>query len=155
MKNSTDVKLCPAGSVGAIIRRGEEYLMLYRKVFPLGLAGPAGHLEPDETPEQALRRELREETSIEADSLRLILHETYPNSCKRGFTAHEWWVFEVEKWSEKPALKEKDKHEFVKFMTATQIKEYCRSGKVDLAWGAYILPSLDIISYNDYVKRSS
>ena len=146
MKNSNN-NLCPRGSVGAIVRQDGKILMLYRKVFPLGLAAPTGHIEKDkgETPEQALRRELREETGIEAETFRPVLQKTYSNPCSKGFTHHEWAVYEVDSWSGTPTLMEKEKHEFLKFLTPSQIKEFCDRGDADPAWSDFILPDLGII----------
>ena len=51
--------------VGAIIKQDEKLLMLDRKNFPFGWACPAGHVETGETIEQALVREIKEETNLD------------------------------------------------------------------------------------------
>ncbi len=125
---------CPFGSVGAIIEQDGEFLMLYRSSFPPGLAGVAGHGEPDETPEQSLRRELSEEAGIEAGEIELVLHKVLQNPCKKGFTSHEWWVYRVKTWTGEPRRVEQDKHTFVKFMTVDAIRDYDARGDMDPAW---------------------
>lgn len=67
----------------AVIRRGDEVLLTRR---PEGkhLAGkwefPGGKVEPYESPEEALAREIREELGIEIENLRpfRFVHHEYP-----------------------------------------------------------------------------
>lgn len=49
-------------SVGAVIVRGRQYLLIDRATPPLGLASVAGHIDENEKPEQALVREVQEES---------------------------------------------------------------------------------------------
>lgn len=64
----------PATAAGAVIVRGSRVLLVRRARPPY--AGtwdvPGGFLEADETPEAALRRELREELGVGARTLRFI-----------------------------------------------------------------------------------
>lgn len=134
--------LCPGGSVGAWIEKDGTCLMLYRTASNSGIAGIAGHLDPGETPEQALIREVREEAGIEVEEYDLRLHETFPNPCRRGFGAHEWWVFTVTKWRGEPRLMEPDKHRFVRFLSKTEIQDYLDREDADPAWQSFILPAI-------------
>jgi 8-oxo-dGTP pyrophosphatase MutT (NUDIX family) len=90
---------CDHRSVGLVVKQDRNILIIERKKFPPGFALPAGHLDGDNTVEAA-KRELREETGIEALELELSLSQTIPNPCRRGVEAyHRWQVFRVLKWS--------------------------------------------------------
>jgi 8-oxo-dGTP pyrophosphatase MutT (NUDIX family) len=85
--------------VGLIVKQDGNILIIERKKFPPGFALPAGHLDGD-TFEEAAKRELREETGIEALKLERVLFQTIANPCRREvYTYHRWQVFRVLKWS--------------------------------------------------------
>ncbi|MDX6768453.1 MAG: NUDIX domain-containing protein [Elusimicrobiota bacterium] len=50
----------------AYVVRGDKTLLLKHKKLGLWLP-PGGHIEPGETPDEAVRREVREETGLEID----------------------------------------------------------------------------------------
>lgn len=88
---------CSGKSVGAIIKRGKKILLLDRALFPFGWAGPAGHIDGDETLEEAVIREVKEETDLKVKKLRLLLHrERVLNKCHHGTNFHDWWVFQCQ-----------------------------------------------------------
>ncbi|MEX2157884.1 MAG: NUDIX hydrolase [Dehalococcoidia bacterium] len=60
--------------VDAIVRRGTDILILKRAVGSMTGAWflPGGDLEHGESPEEGVRREIREETQLEVDDLRLF-----------------------------------------------------------------------------------
>ena len=77
----------PAGGQPHYVIEGKDFvvivavtrdnrILLVRQYRPpvaeVTLELPAGHIEPGETPEQAARRELREETGHEADNFKLL-----------------------------------------------------------------------------------
>lgn len=116
----------PCPCVGAIVKdkRG-RYLVLYRMKEPRGLALPAGHIERGETAEQALARELYEETGIRVKTAACLLDgKVIKNVCSRGAKKHRWHVYKIAEYAGKPKRKEKKKHAFVKFMTVAKIREY-------------------------------
>lgn len=121
-------------SVGAIVRnRKGEYLVVYRKEKPKGLAFPAGHIESevDKTPEDALIRELKEETGLRARGLERKLRSAILGCCKRGAKKHFWYVYAVVRHQGKLRRKEPSKHAFVKYMSPKKIREYIECNDVD------------------------
>lgn len=87
-------------SVGAIIKNEKgEILLIDRVKPPFGWAGPAGHIEEDETSEEALIREVKEETGIQVLEYDLLLHEFVQwNECSKGGKGHDWYLFGVKEW---------------------------------------------------------
>ena len=84
-------------SVGAIIARRDEYLLIDRVKPPYGFAGIAGHVEEGESPEEAVRREVWEESGLEVTTLRLVAEGRLENNiCSRGVRTHYWHVYACE-----------------------------------------------------------
>jgi 8-oxo-dGTP diphosphatase len=84
--------------VAGILVRGEEVLCCQRSVhdpMPLKWEFPGGKIEPNETPEQALARELTEELDIQADIGPFI--ETIRHSYKPDLVI-ELHFFQVLHW---------------------------------------------------------
>ncbi len=65
----TDSCRHPLLAVDAIVRVGDEIVLVRRRNPPEGWAIPGGFVEYGETVEQAVRREIREETGLELDAL--------------------------------------------------------------------------------------
>lgn len=86
-------------SVGAIIKQDGKYLLLDRKNPPPGYACLAGHIDEGETPEQAILREIPEESGLEVISVKLLFEELLDGedyACKRGIQPHYWYVYSAE-----------------------------------------------------------
>lgn len=84
-------------SVGAVIRANGKYFLIERAQFPPGFAGPAGHVDQGEEPDDALTREVAEETGLTVVSQSLLFREIVPNNpCGYGITTHAWWLYAVE-----------------------------------------------------------
>ncbi|MFM2391346.1 MAG: hypothetical protein RLZZ437_2901 [Pseudomonadota bacterium] len=80
-------------SVAAVIRDGQNRLLLQRKAGAEGWSLPAGAIEPGESPQQALHREVLEETGFTVRSETLIgafggegFRYTYPNGDQVEYT---------------------------------------------------------------------
>jgi len=86
---------CDHKSVGIVVWKGGELLLLERRNFPFGFAPPAGHLDGDSY-EEAARRELKEEVGLEATNLKLLYEERSDTSCRRGEDGwHYWKIYEA------------------------------------------------------------
>jgi 8-oxo-dGTP diphosphatase len=73
--------------------------MMDRTNFPYGWACPAGHIDKNETPEEAVVRETREETGIKILKQKLLINEFIEwNECSKGIRGHNWFVFKTTKW---------------------------------------------------------
>lgn len=80
---------------------GGDEVLLGRKKFGLGegnLVGPGGKLDPGESPQDAIVREVAEETSLRVGRVELVGNLTY-----RFLTKPSWnqrsWVFVCRDWS--------------------------------------------------------
>ena len=72
------------------ISRGDEILLVHAKNFATNFYGlVAGFVETGETLEEAVRREVREETQLEITNLRYFASQPWPYPCGLmvGFTA--------------------------------------------------------------------
>lgn len=128
-------------SVAAIIKNDKgEILMLDRRNFPYGWACPAGHVEEGETPEEALKREVKEETGLGAKNIELIVHEFLDwNECKHGVKGHDFFVYEVSQWQGE-ILQNKLESKDLQWKSIAEIKNL----KLEPAW-EYFLKKLKIV----------
>lgn len=86
-------------SIGAIIKKEDKILLINRAAFPFGWACPAGHKNKNETLEQALKREIKEEVGLEINNFKLLIHEFVDwNECVKGVKGHDWYVYEAGEW---------------------------------------------------------
>ena len=91
---SKDFKLMHYG-VGALIKKGDKYLLIDRVNPPLGFACVAGHIDEGENAEQSLIREIKEESGLTVDDFKIIFEEELNwNTCSRGVGVHHWYLFE-------------------------------------------------------------
>lgn len=88
---------CSRKSVGVLIMRGRDILLVERLTGAVGHACIAGHVEPGEGFETAAARETWEESGLEVTSLRQIGQGRRHERCKRlGSTFHDWRVYQAE-----------------------------------------------------------
>jgi len=84
-------------SVGAFIKRDGKYFLIDRKNPPYGFASVAGHVDDGETPQEALVREVKEESGLDVVHFELLFEEYIEdNVCVHDVQSHQWYVYEVE-----------------------------------------------------------
>lgn len=89
-------------SAGAIIQNDKgEYLLIDRLKKPFGFACPAGHIDKGEEGEDAIIREVKEETGLDVISIEYIETEDFlinvpQEACSHGVDVHIWQVFKIQ-----------------------------------------------------------
>ncbi|MFA5773082.1 MAG: NUDIX domain-containing protein [Candidatus Paceibacterota bacterium] len=87
-------------SVGAVIEKDGKYLLIDRVNPPFGFAGLAGHVDEGESEDDAITREVTEESGLKVLSYKLLFEEeilwNYCRGVSRGATAHKWRLYECE-----------------------------------------------------------
>lgn len=90
-------KECDHKSVGMLVWRDNNLLLIERKRPPFGFAPPAGHLDGDALFEDAAKRELQEEVGLKTENLKLLIEGRKDNPCRRnGGSWHYWKIYEVQ-----------------------------------------------------------
>lgn len=85
-------------SVGALILRGNEFLVIERRVWPYKHGVPAGHVDEGESPIDAVVREVSEELGAHVRNASVVAHEDHllGDRCRKGADVHKWTLFECE-----------------------------------------------------------
>lgn len=87
---------CDHTSVGILVWNRGALLLIQRARPPFGFAPPAGHVDNDPSYEDAARRELKEETGLDAISLTLVAEGRKSNPCRRPHgTWHYWKIYKA------------------------------------------------------------
>ena len=79
----------------ALWRLGDDIAMFQPVYHDRGLVLPGGGLEQDEMPEEAVTRELLEETGLRREPVRLLVIESVRADPVRGKPAGDYFIFEV------------------------------------------------------------
>ena len=95
MRGLVGTRLLLLPAVAALIRDGEGRILLQRRADDGRWNLPAGAIDPGESPDQAVVREVREETGLEVRPVRVAgvfggpdgFHHRYPNGDEVEFTA--------------------------------------------------------------------
>ena len=112
-------------SVGTILfTRRKEVLVFERSIYPFAYAIPAGHLDRGELPAEAARRELKEETDLEVESLHLFAEEdVMGDSCRRGADNHRWHLYTLPYDDKSKKLKLNDEGDKARWIPFDELKK--------------------------------
>ena len=90
-------KECDHTSVGMIIKREKDTLLIERRKPPFGFAPPAGHVDDKGSFENAAKEEVEEEVGLSPKDIKLLLEGRKNNSCRReGSSWHYWKIYQVD-----------------------------------------------------------
>ncbi len=96
-KQETKVKVCDNKSVGMLIKRGNDLLLIERRKPPFGFAPPAGHVDDKGSFDNAAKEEVEEEVGLNPTEIKLIAEGRKENPCRRERGAwHYWKIYQVE-----------------------------------------------------------
>jgi len=129
---------------GAIIKKGNKFLMIKRGLPPPGYAFIAGHVEKNETPSKALAREVKEEVNLKVISKKFLLKKfiTQKQNCVLGTKHHYYYVYDCKVSGKiKPDIVEVKK---IKFLSKGEIKKLYKQDKLEYAW-KILLKELKIV----------
>lgn len=126
--------ICNQTSVGMIVIRDKKILLIERMKFPFGFAPPAGHVDEEETHEDAAKRELAEEVGLKTSSMTLVFEKTLHNICRRvEGTHHLWKVYVVVSEGDViPSKEETKSHRWVDKHQLHQLMKKAEEYKVGL-----------------------
>lgn len=89
-------KECDRRSVGMLVWKEDQLLMIKKAKLPLGFAPPSGHCDSDGSAQIAAVRELRRKVGLRSVKLEPIIAGWKSNSCDRqNGTQHFWEIFKV------------------------------------------------------------
>jgi 8-oxo-dGTP pyrophosphatase MutT (NUDIX family) len=110
-------------SVGVLVIVNGKLLTLLRQIYPFVYSIPAGHLDKNEEPEIAARRELKEETNISALALKIKKTDfnISGDSCRRGSDDHCWNLYSL-KLDSLPKIIISDEASKIKWMSLEDLK---------------------------------
>lgn len=115
------MKICDHTSVGMIVWKRENLLLIERGRKPFGFAPPAGHVDADILFEDSAKRELFEEVGLTATNLKLLIEGRKENPCRReGGTWHQWKIYEIKTTGE--IKRSEDETKQARFVSRKEIK---------------------------------
>lgn len=131
---------CDHTSVGMLVWRGDNLLLIERRKPPFGFAPPAGHSDGDNHFADSAKRELMEEVGLETKQIVLLAEGRKDNPCRReGGTWHYWRIYQIEALGE--LKRSEDETKQAHFYTrddlsalAKRTEEFLRGGVTQDDW---------------------
>lgn len=120
VKNSKG-ELSHLGVVAIIKNEGGKYLLLKRRIYPWGYAFVSGHVNKDESIEEALRREIKEEIGVDLKSYRFLFKIEQDQRCIMLFYKQVNYVYEC--FIEKAEIKKNFESSSVNWYTPEEMKK--------------------------------
>jgi 8-oxo-dGTP pyrophosphatase MutT (NUDIX family) len=75
-------------------KNAQKFLIIKKRKHPYLYDVVAGHIAKNETPRQALKREVKEEVEGTIQQRKLLLDIIIsPDPCRRGVDTHRWYLF--------------------------------------------------------------
>lgn len=108
-------------SVGVIVAAEDRILMMVRNIYPFALGLPAGHVDAGESPPEAARRELMEETGLQGDLKLVEQFDLRGDACSRGCDDHRWHLY-VLLLDEVPTVRASDEATGYDWLTVEEIR---------------------------------
>jgi ADP-ribose pyrophosphatase YjhB (NUDIX family) len=155
-QSKSDSKLCSNKASGILVWKNNKLLLIERKIFPIGMAPPAGHVEGDDDYKSTAKKELKEEVGLDVVRLKLLVRGRKDNQCVRtNGSWHYWNIFEAKvRGNIKPSTREVKStgwysREDIKKL-ALETSKYI-SGKVfEKGWKSS--PGLEVVWYEWFKK---
>ncbi len=95
-RREVKIKTCDNKSVGMLIKREDDLLLIERRKPPFGFAPPAGHVDEKGSFENAAREEVEEEVGLIPTEIKLLTEGKKENPCRRpGGSWHYWKIYQV------------------------------------------------------------
>ncbi|MBU1292049.1 NUDIX hydrolase [Patescibacteria group bacterium] len=118
-------KRCDHTSVGMLVWKENELLLIERKKPPFGFAPPAGHVDKDDSFEVAAKRELEEEVGLKVKNINLLIEGRKENPCRRkDGNWHYWKIYEIKTEGDVKRSQEETKQ--AGFYSKEKIKELAK-----------------------------
>ncbi|MCW8885958.1 MAG: RNA pyrophosphohydrolase [Motiliproteus sp.] len=138
-------------NVGIILTNGLGQVLWARRIGQDAWQFPQGGINEDETPEQALYRELKEEIGLESNDVEII-------SCTRGWLRYRLPKRMIRQHSHPICIGQKQKWFLLRLLTDDESVSVTASEKPefdDWRWVSYWYPLGQVVSFKREVYRSA
>ncbi len=138
-------------NVGIILTNGLGQVLWARRIGQDAWQFPQGGINGDETPEQALYRELKEEVGLDSSDVEII-------SCTRGWLRYRLPKRMIRHHSHPVCIGQKQKWFLLRLLTSDDSVSVAHSEKPefdDWRWVSYWYPLGQVVSFKREVYRSA